>query len=142
MAQVPTKARAVIIGGGVIGCSLAYHLAKFQLFTGIDGFSILLEGVHNEPKYAVPGIRASKNFDVSTCSSFEEFPFIGILAEQSTNQILCIKFVTVGAPFHHVNQTLNGERLSRSTRCSTSTSAIAFMRSRSVSISPFMVFIL
>ena len=28
MAQVPTKARAVIIGGGVIGCSLAYHLAK------------------------------------------------------------------------------------------------------------------
>ena len=28
MAQVPTKARAVIIGGWVIGCSLAYHLAK------------------------------------------------------------------------------------------------------------------
>jgi 4-methylaminobutanoate oxidase (formaldehyde-forming) len=28
MAEVPTKARAVIIGGGVIGCSLAYHLAK------------------------------------------------------------------------------------------------------------------
>ena len=28
MAQVPTKARAVIIGGGVIGCSVAYHLAK------------------------------------------------------------------------------------------------------------------
>ena len=28
MGQVPTKARAVIIGGGVIGCSLAYHLAK------------------------------------------------------------------------------------------------------------------
>ena len=28
MAHVPTKARAVIIGGGVIGCSVAYHLAK------------------------------------------------------------------------------------------------------------------
>ena len=28
MAQLPTKARAVIIGGGVSGCSLAYHLAK------------------------------------------------------------------------------------------------------------------
>ena len=25
--QVPKKARAVIIGGGVIGCSVAYHLA-------------------------------------------------------------------------------------------------------------------
>lgn len=26
--QIPDKARVVIIGGGVIGCSLAYHLAK------------------------------------------------------------------------------------------------------------------
>jgi glycine/D-amino acid oxidase-like deaminating enzyme len=25
---LPTKARAVIIGGGVAGCSVAYHLAK------------------------------------------------------------------------------------------------------------------
>ena len=25
---VPTQARAVIIGGGVAGCSVAYHLAK------------------------------------------------------------------------------------------------------------------
>ena len=25
---LPSKARAVIIGGGVIGCSVAYHLAK------------------------------------------------------------------------------------------------------------------
>ena len=25
---VPKKAKAVIIGGGVIGCSIAYHLAK------------------------------------------------------------------------------------------------------------------
>ena len=28
MANLPCKARAVIIGGGVIGCSVAYHLAK------------------------------------------------------------------------------------------------------------------
>lgn len=28
MAQVPNKARAVVIGGGVSGCSVAYHLAK------------------------------------------------------------------------------------------------------------------
>ena len=28
MAQLPTKAGVVVIGGGVIGCSLAYHLAK------------------------------------------------------------------------------------------------------------------
>jgi glycine cleavage system aminomethyltransferase T/glycine/D-amino acid oxidase-like deaminating enzyme len=27
--ELPTHARAVIIGGGVIGCSVAYHLAKF-----------------------------------------------------------------------------------------------------------------
>lgn len=28
MAQIPSKAQAVIIGGGVSGCSVAYHLAK------------------------------------------------------------------------------------------------------------------
>lgn len=28
MSDIPTKARVVIIGGGVIGCSVAYHLAK------------------------------------------------------------------------------------------------------------------
>src|SRR6056297_3639915 len=28
MADLPTHARAVIIGGGVSGCSVAYHLAK------------------------------------------------------------------------------------------------------------------
>ena len=28
MADVPSHARAVIIGGGVIGCSVAYHLTK------------------------------------------------------------------------------------------------------------------
>jgi len=28
MAKLPTKANVVIIGGGVIGCSIAYHLAK------------------------------------------------------------------------------------------------------------------
>ena len=28
MANVPTSARVVIIGGGIIGCSVAYHLAK------------------------------------------------------------------------------------------------------------------
>ena len=28
MVDIPSKARAVIIGGGVVGCSLAYHLAK------------------------------------------------------------------------------------------------------------------
>ena len=28
MADLPKHARVVIIGGGVIGCSIAYHLAK------------------------------------------------------------------------------------------------------------------
>ncbi len=28
MADLPTHARVVIVGGGVIGCSVAYHLAK------------------------------------------------------------------------------------------------------------------
>ena len=28
MAEIPARARAVVIGGGVIGCSVAYHLAK------------------------------------------------------------------------------------------------------------------
>ena len=28
MAEIPAKARAVIVGGGVAGCSVAYHLAK------------------------------------------------------------------------------------------------------------------
>lgn len=28
MADIPTHARVVIIGGGVIGCSVAYHLTK------------------------------------------------------------------------------------------------------------------
>ena len=27
-AELPNKARAVVIGGGVIGCSIAYHLTK------------------------------------------------------------------------------------------------------------------
>jgi len=28
MAEILTKARSVVIGGGVSGCSVAYHLAK------------------------------------------------------------------------------------------------------------------
>src|SRR3954471_10674527 len=28
MAEQPTSARAVVIGGGIVGCSTAYHLAK------------------------------------------------------------------------------------------------------------------
>lgn len=28
MAEFPSHARAIIIGGGIIGCSTAYHLAK------------------------------------------------------------------------------------------------------------------
>ena len=28
MVDLPTQARAVIIGGGISGCSVAYHLAK------------------------------------------------------------------------------------------------------------------
>ncbi|TIT89363.1 MAG: FAD-binding oxidoreductase, partial [Mesorhizobium sp.] len=27
--QFPTHARAVVIGGGVVGCSILFHLAKF-----------------------------------------------------------------------------------------------------------------
>ncbi|MFV1963591.1 MAG: FAD-dependent oxidoreductase, partial [Acidimicrobiia bacterium] len=28
MPAFPTQARAVIVGGGIMGCSTAYHLAK------------------------------------------------------------------------------------------------------------------
>src|SRR3990170_2322823 len=28
MAELPKKARAVVIGGGIVGCAVAYHLAK------------------------------------------------------------------------------------------------------------------
>ena len=28
MADLPTSARAVVIGGGIVGCSTAFHLAK------------------------------------------------------------------------------------------------------------------
>ncbi len=28
MAAFPTQARAVVIGGGIVGCSTAYHLAR------------------------------------------------------------------------------------------------------------------
>ena len=28
MTPLPTRARAVIIGGGIVGCSVAYHLGK------------------------------------------------------------------------------------------------------------------
>ena len=28
MSELPRSARAIIIGGGVVGCSVAYHLAK------------------------------------------------------------------------------------------------------------------
>ena len=28
MSKVPSQARVVIVGGGVIGCSVAYHLTK------------------------------------------------------------------------------------------------------------------
>ena len=27
--KIPTSAKVVIIGGGVAGCSVAYHLAKY-----------------------------------------------------------------------------------------------------------------
>ena len=28
MSELPSKVRAVVIGGGAVGCSVAYHLAK------------------------------------------------------------------------------------------------------------------
>ena len=31
MPEQPTSARAVVIGGGIVGCSTAYHLAKLGL---------------------------------------------------------------------------------------------------------------
>ena len=29
MKKIPSSAKAIVIGGGVVGCSCAYHLAKF-----------------------------------------------------------------------------------------------------------------
>ena len=31
MADLPTSARIVVIGGGIVGCSTAYHLGKIGL---------------------------------------------------------------------------------------------------------------
>ena len=28
MAQLPDRAQVVIVGGGIVGCSIAYHLAS------------------------------------------------------------------------------------------------------------------
>jgi 4-methylaminobutanoate oxidase (formaldehyde-forming) len=28
--KIPKKCKVVVIGGGVIGCSVAYHLVKFR----------------------------------------------------------------------------------------------------------------
>ena len=28
MSELPTHSRAVVVGGGIVGCSTAYHLAK------------------------------------------------------------------------------------------------------------------
>ncbi len=39
MSSLPNKARVVIIGGGVVGCSVAYHLAKVQGWSDV----VLLE---------------------------------------------------------------------------------------------------
>jgi glycine/D-amino acid oxidase-like deaminating enzyme len=38
MPKLPSSSKTVIIGGGIIGCSTAYHLAKIGVET------ILLEG--------------------------------------------------------------------------------------------------
>ena len=49
--MAPERARAVVIGGGVIGCSCLYHLAK-QGWTD----SVLVEQicfVHIDEKYSV-----------------------------------------------------------------------------------------
>ena len=37
MTALPARARVVIVGGGVIGCSLAYHLTKLGVVVQNDG---------------------------------------------------------------------------------------------------------
>ena len=33
--KLPNSTKVVVIGGGVVGCSVAYHLAKFGLVISI-----------------------------------------------------------------------------------------------------------
>ena len=47
--DLPTQARAVIIGGGIVGCSVAYHLTiVFQLTDADETFKVLGTGRYRE----------------------------------------------------------------------------------------------
>ena len=39
--QLPTHAKVVVIGGGVVGCSILFHLAKFGWKDVVDRKSVV-----------------------------------------------------------------------------------------------------
>lgn len=72
-----------------------------QFFTGVDGFAILLQRVHNQPEHTVPSGALRKNFYMATRSGFEQLTFTRVFTEQGTNQITSIELVAGWSPFHH-----------------------------------------
>src|SRR5689334_25267251 len=61
MSTIPTQARAVIVGGGIIGCSTAYHLARLGWDTVILERKKLTSGSTFHAAGLVGQLRSSAN---------------------------------------------------------------------------------